>query len=49
MLKILVTPPVTAEHKRLLEAAGGPDAELIYRDAGAGDAALRQAEDILFG
>ena len=49
MLKILVTPPVTAEHKRLLDAAGGPDAELIYRDAGAVDAALMQEVDILFG
>ena len=49
MLKILVTPPVTAEHKRLLEAAGGPDAEWIYRDAGAVDAALMQEVDILFG
>lgn len=49
MLKILVTPPVTAEHKKLLEAAGGPDAEFIYKEPGAVDAALMQEVDILFG
>ena len=42
MLKILVTPPVTAEHKQLLEAAGGPEAEFIYKNADEVDAALMQ-------
>lgn len=49
MLKILVTPPVTAEHKQLLEAAGGPEAEFIYKNADEVDAALMQEVDILFG
>lgn len=49
MLKILVTPPVTAEHKKLLEAAGGPDAEFIYKEPGAVDVALMREVDILFG
>ena len=49
MLKILVTPPVTAEHKQLLETAGGPEAEFIYKNADEVDAALMQEVNILFG
>ena len=49
MLKILVTPPVTAEHKQLLETAGGLEAEFIYKNADEVDAALMQEVDILFG